>query len=202
MQKNNLWFSMIEVLVWIFIFRLGLTAVFNLILSTLRLDDYSRNSIIASNLAREGLEIVKNIRDSNYIHTYRWDKLPWVDFEKTFWDWTYYRVENNIDNIIWENTLMSEIVDFWEWEEELTNKMENYRLCISEKNIYTYDCSFPNTKTNFYRYIKFDKVEYNDDFWSTQEIEDAYEVTSKVIWFSRWYHSTEQKTIMTDFLRL
>jgi hypothetical protein len=34
--------------------------------STLRLNDYNKNYIIGVNLAREQLELMRNIRDSNY----------------------------------------------------------------------------------------------------------------------------------------
>jgi hypothetical protein len=41
--------------------------VYAIISSTLRVNDYNENYIIASNIAREQLELVRNIRDSNYI---------------------------------------------------------------------------------------------------------------------------------------
>jgi len=37
-----------------------------MIVTTLSLNDYNKNYIIASYLAREQLELVRNIRDSNY----------------------------------------------------------------------------------------------------------------------------------------
>jgi hypothetical protein len=42
----------------------------------MKLNDYSKNSIIASNLARESLEIVRNVRDNNYKNMFKWNKLP------------------------------------------------------------------------------------------------------------------------------
>jgi len=43
-----------------------MVGIFAIITSTLRINDYNENYIIASNLAREQLELVRNIRDSNY----------------------------------------------------------------------------------------------------------------------------------------
>jgi hypothetical protein len=37
--------------------------------------------------------------------------------------------------------------------------------------------------------------------WINITITGALQVTSKVIWYSRWYHEIELKTILTDYLR-
>ena len=42
-----------------------MASVYSIIVSTLRVNDYNKNYIIASNLAREQIEQVRNIRDSN-----------------------------------------------------------------------------------------------------------------------------------------
>jgi hypothetical protein len=42
----------------------------------MKLNEYSKNSIMASNLSREAIELVRNIRDSNYINLYKWNKMP------------------------------------------------------------------------------------------------------------------------------
>jgi Tfp pilus assembly protein PilV len=58
------------------IFSLGLTGIYILIVSTMSLNDYSKNSIIAMNLAKESIENVRNVRDNNYKNLYKWNKLP------------------------------------------------------------------------------------------------------------------------------
>lgn len=198
MKLNNKWFSIIEILVGIFIFSVWLVSIYILIISTMRLNDYSKNSIVASNLAREGIEIVRNLRDSNYINMYKWNKMPWNDYNNVFNTWVYYKIENDY-NLSTDNNLKIDIInDFWEWKSQVNSKMENYRLCINDENIYTYDCSGDNKKTYFYRYLKFDDVEYNTSTW-VSIVQDALKLTSKVIWYSRWYHEVEIKTILTDF---
>jgi hypothetical protein len=42
----------------------------------MRLNEYSKNSIVASNLARESIELIRNVRDSNYVNMYKWNKMP------------------------------------------------------------------------------------------------------------------------------
>jgi hypothetical protein len=196
MKINNKWFSIIEVLVWIFIFAIGLVSTYFLIVYTMSLNDYSKNSIIASNLSREWIELVRNVRDSNYLGYYKWNKMPWSDVYNLFQTWVYYRVENDFSNND-ENVKITKINDFKEWAKNIEN-MEDYRLCLDENNIYTYDCSTNNSKTYFYRYIKFDDVKYKTSTWVVI-IKDALKLTSNTIWYNRGYHEVRLDTILTDF---
>lgn len=197
MKKSNKWFSIIEILVWIFIFSVWLTSVFVLIISTGNMNAYSKNSIIASNLAREGIEIVKNVRDDNYLNLYRWNKIPWDDNLKLFSTGVYYKVENNLldKNKI---AFFEEIQNFWEWKDNLTTKMENYKLYLTPDWYYTYDKN--NIKTIFYRYIIFDEVKYST-WWTTVVIPWALKMTSNVIWYEKWYHEVRLDTIISDWQR-
>lgn len=200
MKKNNTWFSIIEILIWMFIFTLWLLSIYALVIHTINLNEYSKNSIIASNLAREWIEIVRNIRDNNYKDLYRWNKLPWNDVYNLFSTWVYYKWENDFSTSTSLSVNLEEISDFWEWKDYLSSKMQNYVLCLNNKNQYTHNCSTSNKKTYFYRYLKFDDVKYNS-WWTQIVLDDAIKLTSKVIWYNRWYHEVELKTILSDFLR-
>jgi Tfp pilus assembly protein PilV len=68
-------FSIIEVLIGIFIFSLGLVSIYALLASSLRINDYNSNAIIASNLAREQVELFRNIRDTNYKKLQVWNQI-------------------------------------------------------------------------------------------------------------------------------
>jgi hypothetical protein len=52
-----------------------MVAIFGIISSTVNINDYNKNYIIASNLASEQLELVKNIRDSNYVKIQKYNQL-------------------------------------------------------------------------------------------------------------------------------
>jgi hypothetical protein len=202
-NKNG--FSILEIMVWIFIFTIWVVSVYSIIISTLKLNDYNKNYIIATGLAREQLELVRNIRDSNYKKIQVYNQLnPSLNYNTSnekFDFYTYYKIENNFStttptfpvNII-------KIDDFWEWETVINWKMQDYRLCLNSDNLYTHDCSWDNEKTYFYKYIKIDKVSYKDGV-GIKNIEDAFKVTSKVIWYFRWYHEFEVTSIFTDFKR-
>lgn len=202
MKKNTYWFSIIEILIWIFIFALWLTSVYMLILSTSKMNAYSKNSIIASNLSREGIEVVRNLRDNNYLGLYNWNKLPWADVDKKISTWVYYKVENdlvNLDNLV----KLEKINDFWEWKSELdeqNGKMNQYRLYLTPNNEYTYNSWNWNTKTYFYRYITFEDVKYSS-WWVNITQTWALKMISKVIWYNYWYHEVSLDTILTDWQR-
>ncbi len=87
-NKNNKAFSILEVIVWIFIFTMWIISVYWVIVSTLKLNEYNKNYIIASHLAREQIELVRNIRDSNYkkIKKYNQIDLNTDDFNRVFDD--------------------------------------------------------------------------------------------------------------------
>lgn len=59
-------FSIIEILIAIFVFSLAFTATSFIITGNLRSASDIRNSFIASGLAQEGMETVRNIRDADW----------------------------------------------------------------------------------------------------------------------------------------
>lgn len=59
-------FSLMEVLISVFVVSIGVVSVFPLIGQSLATSMDSRDQIIASFLAQEGVEIVQNIRDNNW----------------------------------------------------------------------------------------------------------------------------------------
>lgn len=204
--SNKKWFSIIEVLVWIFIFTLWMVWVYAIISSTLRINDTNQNYIIASNLAREQLELVRNIRDSNYkvLKPYNLKNPSWNSF--TSWDKfefnKKYKIENDYSNIASFPIKVDEINDFWEWISEINWKMRDYRLCLDSKNRYTYDCTTSwNKKTEFYKYISVEKVEFSSG-WLVQTIDNSFLLKSKVIWYKWWYHQFEVKSVIADWKRL
>jgi type IV pilus modification protein PilV len=60
-------FTLIEVLTALFIVAIGLSSVFGVINRVLNSTSNSVNRMTASYLAQEGVEIVRNIRDSNWL---------------------------------------------------------------------------------------------------------------------------------------
>jgi len=66
-KKQN-GFSLIEVLAAVFVLAIGMLAVVGLQTKTIITSFENRDSIIASGLAQEGVELVRNIRDNNILN--------------------------------------------------------------------------------------------------------------------------------------
>ena len=192
---NSQGFSIIEVLIGVFIFSLGLVSIYAVIDSTLKLTGYNKNYIIATNLAREQLELIRNIRDVNYEKTQRYNQVDpsqLYNLSSLFLAGKYYTIENNYSVTAQFPIEVSDISTwFEEWEDKLS-QMQNYRLCIDSDSRYVL-CSGGGDETPFYRYI------YIEDIAG---LTDAIKITSKVIWYQSWYHEFEVKTILADWRRL
>ncbi len=68
-------FTILELMVAITVFTIGFVSVYLLLGTGITLATQGRDEIIAANLLREQVELVKNLRDSNWI-TYRaWDSI-------------------------------------------------------------------------------------------------------------------------------
>lgn len=66
-RKNIKGFSFIEVMLAVFIVTAGLIVSIQLVTQSLSQTIDSRNQIIASELAQEGVELVRNVRDTNWM---------------------------------------------------------------------------------------------------------------------------------------
>jgi type II secretory pathway pseudopilin PulG len=66
-NKQQYGFSIMEVTVVIFIITLGLLGVLSLAAQSIKISNTNKNELIASQLAQEGLELVRNIRDTNWL---------------------------------------------------------------------------------------------------------------------------------------
>jgi prepilin-type N-terminal cleavage/methylation domain-containing protein len=59
-------FSMPEVLISMFVLTIGLVAVISVINASLRSSYETRDALVATELAQEGVELVRNVRDNNF----------------------------------------------------------------------------------------------------------------------------------------
>jgi type IV pilus modification protein PilV len=79
LKKNRRGFTLIEVLVAIFIITVGAGGAITLINQTVGFTQEASSKLIASYLAQEGIEIVKNIRDSNFLKVHKTGIGEWSD---------------------------------------------------------------------------------------------------------------------------
>lgn len=86
-------------MVGIVIFTVGFLGAYLLVNSANDASLRSRDKLIGANLMREQIELIKNLRDTNWLQFRVWDSLqlaidPVIPIP-TFEDNTYYTIENN-----------------------------------------------------------------------------------------------------------
>lgn len=81
--KNNLGQSLVELIVAIAIIQVGLFSVWSLFLSNFNAEREAELRIVGANLSREGIELVKNIRDSNWLKI----EQGKTDRDGKIWSW-------------------------------------------------------------------------------------------------------------------
>lgn len=138
--KNNLGISLLEVIAAILIITIGLVGVLSLVIQNIQAQYINKNVFIASGLAQEGLELVRNIRDLNWLtpgETWNQDIVG---------DGTYTIDYGDRSSI---NTAVNNLND------------TGARLYIDGNGFYTHQTSA--TATNFYRLITvIDNTDYLD----------------------------------------
>jgi type II secretory pathway pseudopilin PulG len=87
-RKQTIGFTLLEVVVAIGIIMTGMLGVMSLVIQNIQIKTVNRNNLVASMLAQEGLELVRNMRDQNWLDGVNYDQgLPTgsfaIDYTKT-----------------------------------------------------------------------------------------------------------------------
>jgi len=72
-NKKNKGFTILEAIFTFTIIVVGFSGVMTLILNTSRYSQINNYNLVAAYLAQEGLELVRNIRDSNWVDGNEWN---------------------------------------------------------------------------------------------------------------------------------
>ena len=134
--------TLIEVLITIVVFSIGILTILSIITGSLTLGSRSRNRTTATMLAKEWLEMMYNIRDTN------------LDKAQTWWCIALNGSNNCVNNMTGDNT--SYIIESTNNGIKILNwtVLADRRLYISTNNgVTTYTHSGTNTPSPFYRYI-------------------------------------------------
>jgi len=65
-------FTLIEVITVLFVISLGMVGVLSLIMQNIKSQSLNKNTLIAYQLAQEGVELIRQVRDSNWINARYW----------------------------------------------------------------------------------------------------------------------------------
>jgi hypothetical protein len=67
--------GILEVVIAMSVIVMGLISIMSLVFFNINVQAYNHNMLVASNLAREGIEVVRNVRDSNWFNS----EIDWDD---------------------------------------------------------------------------------------------------------------------------
>ncbi len=90
-SKNGAGFTMIEMLAALFVVSVGIMGVFSLVSQTISYISIISSRLTAIYLSQEGMEIIRNIRDSNFLKINKGEVVSWDDglFNGQYYNFDY-----------------------------------------------------------------------------------------------------------------
>ncbi|HAU40296.1 MAG: hypothetical protein UV80_C0001G0054 [Candidatus Peregrinibacteria bacterium GW2011_GWF2_43_17] len=192
---NKKGFTLVEVLIAVAVLATTLTAMATLVIVTMRANQANMNTLQAYYLAEQGIEAMRNTRDSNWLQNYSWNKgfACTADFEEV-----YFTIDEDVAGQVpflsFDGTRMfttlGENNDPWEINLISSSNLEAgtriYKVAETEGYFrYTHDDS--GEATFFYSYIK---VYY-------ETCGGEAEVSSVVFWNER---GSDREVVLTTYL--
>lgn len=217
-QHSNAWFTLVELIIGMTIFAIGLTGIYALLSSTMGNASYSRHEIVAANLLREEIELVKNIRDTDIRNFLSWDKAR-IEWSATpgFHSGVFV-VENNFQtptlaidtdgNIIASPVYMREVTSSFVSPVSLANRFEQSKLILDAEGRYVHARpGLSGSGTPYASYIIMTPIEFTDANGTVVTVQkdgksQGYIIDARVIVNSRWiYREYDAKTMITDWIK-
>lgn len=200
-------FTVLELMVGIVIFTLGFLGAYLLVDSANTVSVRSRDEIIGANVMREQIELLKNLRDTNWIQFRSWDSIELAksptEMDRTLHSGGYYSIANDfrtgktvrIDRISSLNDVSKEAI-----LQEFQKNPSAVRLCIDSLGRYVHDCSGGNRQTNYASFIRIEPlITQNTRTGSPVPVERAYKVRSFFVSFDKGFRLTSMSTVITDW---
>lgn len=184
-MQNKQGFTVLELMVGIVIFTLGFLGAYLLVNSASDASTRSRDEIIGANIMREQIELLKNLRDTNWIQFRSWNSIELSkstsEADTVFLTGSYYTIQNDFtpSKTIHTAKLASGFS---------TNKSavlaafqatpSTIRLCTDTLGRYTHDCTGANQKTNYASFLYIEPLVTKNISTNTLiSVDRAYKVT-------------------------
>lgn len=193
-------------MVGIIIFTLGFLGAYLLIHSASNASIRSRDEIIGANIMREQIELLKNMRDTNWIQFRAWNSTeltkPSTETDATLKTNGFYVITNNYQSSkpirITKFTLPS-LLDI-DVMAEFQKHESAIRLCMDNLGRYTHNCTADNKKTNYASFLQVEPLITQNTATNTQiTVDRAYKVTVYFMSLNSGYRLTSMSTIITDW---
>ncbi len=205
-MQNKQWFTVLELMVGIIIFTLGFLGAYMLIQSASNASLRSRDEIIGANIMREQIELLKNMRDTNWIQFRTWDSIelakPSMESDTTLRPGSFYSISNNYTP---GKSVRIEKIDLTSLStEDLTQEFRKdhslIRLCIDSLGRYVHDCTGTNTKTSYASFLRVEPLVTQNTLTNTPiAVDRAYKVTVFFASFNTGFRLTNMSTLITDW---
>lgn len=208
MKKNKKCTSIVEAMVAMVIITFWIIWIFWIYISSTRLEASTSNKIQAIAMAREWIEAVTNIRDTNWTFFSSdlencWNTLNYNN--ACIWDITITNdIENNWHYIVYQDTDNRWKLNkktLWIYDYSELNYRTNFRVWIDANWFYTQTWTTTNLNPLFTREIIINYPEDTNTSGSTDSNDEKMEITSRVQWLdntSTEPHKVELKTILTN----
>jgi Tfp pilus assembly protein PilV len=163
-------FTVAEVVIAIVILILGIAGSIELVAHAMRANVESADRLLAANLAEEGLEALRNVRDSNYLQNYPWNGGGSADFGSAGgWGADFSKSTDTTATALCL-TVEPKIGAVVPWTlakidcKSDTDMFKNARLKFnSTSGLYTNSDNSNGTDSKFARYLKVTYLEVNDN---------------------------------------
>lgn len=156
---------------------------------------------------REQIELIKNLRDTNWIQFRSWDSTELAksvtETETIFTPNTYYTIENNF--LLTKTLRLKKLSNISLNKESIVQDFllpnSSVRLCMDTHRRYTHDCSGTNTKTNFASFFVVEPLITKNTLTNNTPIlvERSHKITTFFVSFNKGYHITSMSTVITDW---
>lgn len=215
-------FTLIELLVGMTIFSIAITSIFLLLESTMKSVRISRNEVIVSNLLREQLELVRNVRDANLAKGAAWNVARIDDGAETNFSSGTFLIENDFGaNVtkfgndstgsfsILESPVKIKKANFS--SDEIETKFQESQLCFDDYKRYIRcdsDAHRTQSGTTFASYTNIFPMYFGSGATGTTTIADENDNPQGFILDARvivrdgnMYREYDAKTAITDWQR-
>jgi len=209
MKKNKIWTSIAEAMVVMLIILIWVVWMYNIYISSVRLENSINNKIQAIAIAREGIEAFTNIRDTNWLlfssnHKNCWNTFSYENKDCVSDNSTIYDIKNNSSFKIFQNQKnrwqLSQVFpsEFNYLNGDYKNK---FKVWLDSKWFYTQSWIIQNIKPFYTREIIVKYIEDTNWIDWINSNDEKMEVTSLVQWMDKntsKIHKVKLKTILTN----
>ncbi len=211
-------FTLIELIVGMTIFSIGLAGIYALLQTTMSSVRYSQDEIIVSGLLREQMDLVNNIRDTNLRNYIPWDSVlisapNWSSYASIFTG-AIYTIENWFDtgntlidstngNITKSPIKLLKIDPTISFATDL-EKWNKTQLILDDHGRYIHIGSTTGAPTQFASYIIVSPLGYSGSTWFTEVRKDQknqwWIIDARVlVKYNGGYREYDAKSMITDW---